>query len=372
MNRFAHLFSRIDRTNRTNEKVKALVDYFSDAPPQDAVWALYFLTEKRLSRPVTGRQLLVWASEASGYPRWLLEECYDRVGDFAETVSLLVEENENRLEMPLHAVVDERILPLADRDENAKRKLIIDTWKQLGRVDRLLYMKMITGGFRMGVARTLVIRALSEFCGVDKAILSHRLMGNWEPSEKDYERIISPDTEGDLAALPFPFYLAYPWEEGVESQYAVEDFRFEWKWDGIRCQILKRSGEVSLWSRGEEMITQQFPELVLAANTVPGDFVLDGEIVAWSDGRVRPFGDLQSRLGRKSVSTAILKSVPVAFVAYDLLELDSRDLRSQELEVRIHKLEAVVPDMKTGKSIFSGPRVGRTLLGGGSRLAAEG
>lgn len=342
MKRFAQLFSEIDRTNRTNEKVAALVNYFEEAKAEDAAWALYFLTEKRLARPVTGRQLLHWASEASGYPLWLLEECYDRVGDFAETVSLLIQADEDLLDLPLHTVIEHHIRPLAGLDEHGQRTLIIDTWKRLEPIERLLYMKLITGGFRMGVAKTLVIRALAEFCGVDKAILSHRLMGAWQPCEADFERIVSTDTEGDLAALPYPFYLAYPWEEKLRDAQRIEDWRIEWKWDGIRCQLLKRTGDVSLWSRGEEMITAQFPEIQQAAGLLPAGTVLDGEIVVWKDGKVRPFGELQNRLGRKRVTTAIMQALPVAFVAYDLLEREGRDIRDRMLDERMAALDTLV------------------------------
>ena len=342
MKRFAQLFTEIDRTNRTNEKVEALVRYFGDAPAEDAAWALFFLTEKRLKRPVTGRQLLQWASEASGYPEWLLAECYDRVGDFAETVALLIHAEEEPNNLPLHQMVSELILPLAEADEQARRQMIVDTWTRLPSQERLLYMKMITGGFRIGVAKTLVIRALAESSGVDKAILSHRLLGSWQPDAESYQRILSMDTKDDLDSLPYPFYLAYPWEEGSEEKFEVSNFRIEWKWDGIRCQLLKRKGEVSLWSRGEEMITHQFPELVQAAQVLPNGLVLDGEIVAWSDGQVRPFGDLQSRLGRKSVSAAMMRAVPVAFLAYDLLEMDGTDQRKSPLKDRAEQLETLM------------------------------
>jgi DNA ligase 1 len=355
--RFSQLFNEIDRTNRTNEKVLALVSYFQDASPEDAGWALYFLTEKRLSRPVTGRQLLTWASEASGYPQWLLEECYDRVGDFAETVSLLVREEGDPLQVPLHVMVLDHIQPLADMDQLAQRHLITQTWKRLDSVQRLLYMKMISGSFRMGVAKTLVIRALSQFCGVDKAILARRLMGSWQPSAQGFASIISSDTESDSLALPYPFYLAYPWEKSLLGARPVSEFRIEWKWDGIRCQLLKRRGEISLWSRGEEMVTTQFPEIVQAAATLPDGTVLDGEIVAWSEGRVRSFGDLQTRLGRKRVSTSLLRSIPVAFVAYDLLEIGEVDIRGKCLTERIFSLEGLISDDANLSRIFRIPEL---------------
>lgn len=339
MKRFTRLFTEIDRTNRTNEKVAALVNYFREAPAEDAAWSLYFLTEKRLKRPVSGRQLLQWASETSGYPQWLLEECYDRVGDFAETVALLIESEGPRNDLPLHKLVIEKILPLGDLEAGTRRQQIVETWTALESQERLLFMKMITGGFRMGVAKTLVIRALAESTGIDKAILAHRLLGAWQPDAESYRRIVSSDTAGDLDALPYPFYLAYPWEEKSTEKLEVSDFRVEWKWDGIRCQLLKRKGEVSLWSRGEEMITHQFPELIQAAQPLPDGLVLDGEIVAWSDGQVRPFGDLQSRLGRKRVSAAMMRAIPVAFIAYDLLEINGDDQREYPLKQRAARLE---------------------------------
>lgn len=371
MKRFSQLFSEIDRTNRTNEKVAALVSYFNEAKPADAVWALYFLTEKRLVRPVTGRQLLQWASEASGFDQWLLEECYDRVGDFAETVALLVSEGDEILDVSLSRMVEEYILPLADMGEPSKRNLIVDTWKRLGKTERLLFMKMITGGFRMGVARTLVVRALSESCGVDKAILSHRLMGSWQPDPEGFQRIVSTDTSDDLGALPYPFYLAYPWEPENEESFDVSAYRIEWKWDGIRSQLIKREGEVALWSRGEELITDQFPELVLAAASLPSGLVLDGEIVAWAQGEVMPFGELQSRLGRKRVGAALMRAIPVAFITYDLLEFEGVDLRTIELNKRIEKLSELIPPQQPGVRIFRVPELKASSWSGVSTWREE-
>ncbi len=363
MKRFSQLFSEIDRTNRTNEKVRALVNYFNEANPEDAAWALYFLTEKRLGRPVTGRQLLQWASESSGFDLWLLQECYDRVGDFAETVALLVNEGNDAIDLSLSLIVEELILPLREMEGSVKRNKIMDTWKRLGKTERLLYMKMITGGFRMGVARTLVIRALAESCGVDKAILSHRLMGAWQPDEDGFRRLVSEDTSDELGALPYPFYLAYPWEESSEDKLAVAEFRIEWKWDGIRCQLIKRRGKVALWSRGEELISEQFPELLLAAESLPDNLVLDGEIVAWSKGKVMPFGDLQSRLGRKRVGAALMQAVPVAFIAYDLLEFQAVDLRLEGLDNRARKLKGLIPFQNRGVRIFRVPELKVTNWG---------
>lgn len=357
MKRFSQLFSEIDRTNRTNEKVAALVSYFNEAEPTDAVWALYFLTEKRLSRPVTGRQLLQWASEASGFDQWLLEECYDRVGDFAETVALLVNTGDEILDVSLRCMVEEYILPLADMEESSKRNLIVETWRKLAKAERLLFMKMITGGFRMGVARTLVVRALAESCRVDKAILSHRLMGSWRPDAEGYQRIVSADTSDDWGALPYPFYLAYPWEPENEGSFDVSEYRIEWKWDGIRSQLIKREGEVAFWSRGEELITDQFPELVLATASLPSGLVLDGEIVAWSNGEIMPFGELQSRLGRKLVGAALIKAIPVAFITYDLLEWEGDDLRTLELDRRVEKLSKLIPLQQPGVRIFRVPEL---------------
>ncbi len=367
MKRFSQLFSEIDRTNRTNEKVAALVSYFNEAEAADAAWALYFLTEKRLSRPVTGRQLLQWASEASGFDPWLLEECYDRVGDFAETVALLVSEGDKILDEPLSRMVEEYILPLTDMGESSKRSIIVDTWMQLRKTERLLFMKMITGGFRMGVARTLVVRALAESCGVDKAILSHRLMGAWQPDAEGFQRIVSTNTSDDLGALPYPFYLAYPWEPEKEESFDVSEYRIEWKWDGIRSQLIKREGEVALWSRGEELITDQFPELLLAAASLPNGLVLDGEIVAWSGGEVMPFGELQSRLGRKRVGAALMQAIPVAFVTYDLLEVEGDDLRTVELDRRIKKLSELIPPQQLGARIFTVPELKASSWGNVSK-----
>jgi DNA ligase-1 len=343
MRAFAQLFTTLDQTTRTSEKVAALEGYFRAAPPEDAAWALWFLSGQRLKRVVKTAQLREWAAEAANLPLWMVEECYGVVGDLAETLALLLPPPTHVDPPSLSRLVRDRLQPLAGASPGTQRALLRRTWDELDPQQRFLWHKLITGGFRVGVSRGLLVRALANVAAVEPAVMTHRLMGAWQPTAKAFDQLISGEqSANDDAARPYPFYLASPLEGGVELLGDVGDWQCEWKWDGIRAQLIRRGGECVLWSRGEEILTESFPEIAEAAITLPDGTVLDGELLAWQGDAPLPFARLQRRLHRRVATTAVRREVPVVFMAYDLLEADGCDWRSKSLNLRRAELERVV------------------------------
>ena len=349
MKRFAQLFSALDRTNRTNEKVALLEGYFRETPPGDGVWALQFLCGRTLPRAVPTRSLWHWAAEAAQVPVWLLDECYHAVGDMAETIALVLPDSPPGPALSLSQIVEQRLVPLRNLPEHARHDLLQLTWRELNTMERLVWNKLITGDFRVGVARTLVIRALAAVAQVEPPIMAHRVMGPWAPTGPDFLRLIAPaDSPSTQIAQPYPFFLASPLETKIQPGQTpaalgkIEDWLAEWKWDGIRAQLIRRGGESLLWSRGDELVTDAFPEILEASQTLPEGTVLDGEILAWQGDGPLPFAKLQRRMGRKQVGSKIRSDFPIVFVAYDLLEFGAADFRAQPLEVRRKELENLI------------------------------
>ena len=355
---FTELYLRLDATTRTSEKVAALERYFKRAEPADAVWAIHFLMGRRLKRLVPIRELAGWASALAKIEPWLFEECYERVGDLAETVSLLVPPGRGGHPPSLQVLVEDSLQRLPSLDDREKRKSIESLWSRMEPAMIFVLGKMITGGFRVGVSKNLVIRALASQTGLDRATVAHRLMGTWEPTADFYHRLVSPEDPGDQVSRPYPFLLANPLQQPVENLGRFEDWQVEWKWDGIRAQLIKREDQIFIWSRGEEMITDQFPEVSSAAAALPGDLVLDGELVAWdaSEHRPLPFSQMQRRLGRKRLSRKLLDEVPVVMLVFDQLESSAADLRSRPLEERQELLKKYMKGAGN-RSIFLPPPV---------------
>lgn len=341
MKAFAELFDRLDRTTATNAKLAALVDYFRSAEPADAAWAVRFLTGKRLKRLVNTRELREWTAQATGLPGWLIEDSYEQVGDLAETMHLLLPQGTAAGNVPgLAELVETRIKPLKGLDDETRRDAVMALWQELDGIERFLFNKLLTGGFRVGVSRRLVTRALAEVAGVDSTLIAHRLMGRWQPTPGAFHALVAPASEADLdAATPYPFFLASPLQDQPASLGDPADWQAEWKWDGIRAQLIRRGGQTFIWSRGEELMTGRFPEIEVAAEALPDGVVLDGEILAWRDGQPLPFAVLQKRIGRKKPGATTLAKAPVAFLAYDCLEWDGEDVRQTPLAARLRYLD---------------------------------
>ena len=353
MIRFARLYDAIDRTTSTNAKVAAMVEYFREAPPEDAAWAVFFLTGRRLKRLVQYASINDWTLAATGIEQWLLEECYSVVGDGAETAALVLDQlppAPPSEDLPLSRWVEDRIVRLREMDAATQQRQMTTWWRDLDRLQRFLLLKLVTGEFRVGVSHTLVVRALSQAAGLPATTVAARLMGEWTPTPAWYVGVLSEARQDDDDSRPYPFYLAAPLDEPVESLGDPSDWQIEWKWDGIRAQLIKRRGAVHLWSRGEELITQRFPEVAAAASRLPDGTVLDGEILAFRDDRPLPFSALQQRIGRQKQVATLVRTVPVVFMAYDILEDGGVDVRSETQDARRARLEhrldelAALPD----------------------------
>lgn len=345
MQRFARLYDAIDRTTSTNAKVEAMAAYFRDAPPADAAWVVFFLTGRRLKRLVPSVAIRAWVLEATGLEAWLLDECYSVVGDGAETAALVLDQvaGTGADDTPLAAWLEERILPLRRLDAAEQQARVAGWWTSLDRLRRFLLLKILTGELRVGVSQTLVVRALAQAAGLDPTTIAARLMGDWTPDAAWYARLLAPGETGEDRSRPYPFFLASPLEGPVAALGDRADWIAEWKWDGIRAQLVRRAGAVHLWSRGEELITARFPEITAAASHLPDGTVLDGEVLAYRDGRPLPFPDLQQRIGRQKQIGQIMRAVPVVFMAYDLLEDGGIDIRERPLAERRGRLEACLP-----------------------------
>jgi DNA ligase 1 len=341
MKDFATLFTALDQTNKTNAKVAMLADYLKHAAPADRVWAIALFSHRRPRRTIQSGLLRQYAAEAAGIEDWLFEETYHVVGDLAETISLLLPEPETRVERTLadwiHNVRSWSVL-----DETTRKNEILDAWSSLDYKERFVFNKLLTGGFRMGISQKLMTRALSKAFDLDENMLAHRLMGNWDPALISFDKLVMTGSPLDDISKPYPFYLAYALDEETLKPEQLQDWQVEWKWDGIRAQLIKRNGEIFLWSRGEELITDQYPEFESIREMPPDNFVLDGELLVFKNSEIRPFQELQTRLGRKKVSSKMVGSFPVSFFAYDLLELEGEDIRSQALRVRRQELISLI------------------------------
>jgi len=340
MKDFIQLFNNLDSTTKTNAKVEALTNFFNNADNNDKLWAIALLSHRRPKRAITTTFLREWAAEKSGLPIWLFEESYHIVGDLAETISLILPAPEKVSDRSLSNWI-QALIDIKDKTESEKKAFILDSWDQLDRRGRFILNKLITGGFRVGVSQKLMVRALSKSIGVEENILSHRLMGNWDPQTITFDQLVLSESITDEDSKPYPFYLAYALEQELEDLGKPSGWQIEKKWDGIRGQLIIRNRAIYTWSRGEELVTDKYPEFERLLDFIPDGTVIDGEILAFSDGHPLPFGQLQKRIGRKSVSKNLLKSIPVVLVGYDLLECNGKDLRNEPLSFRRKKLEKI-------------------------------
>ncbi|MEP6989923.1 MAG: ATP-dependent DNA ligase [bacterium] len=350
MKRFAALHAEIDGTTSTNRKIDAMAQYFAQADAADAAWAVYFLSGGRPKRLIPVRRVATWAMEESHVPAWLFEECYHAVGDLAETIALLLPvaqtapTGSHDAPRSLHDWVEQRLLPLGTMSEPDQRLAVLDAWRQLVGTERYIWNKLITGSFRVGVSEQLVVRALARASGVEENVVAHRLSGHWSPTAESFASLVATDSSDADRSRPYPFYLAYALEGDIESHGDATDWQAEWKWDGIRAQVIRRDGATWIWTRGGDLATDRFPEIATAAAQLPDGTVIDGEIMPWKDEAPLPFAQLQRRIGRRKLGPKILADVPVVLIAYDLLEHAGRDIRTEPLSERRAALADLVAD----------------------------
>ncbi len=358
MKDFAALFTDLDQSTKTTSKINAMAQFFETAPETDRLWTIALFSGRRPKRAVNTTRLREWAAERAGLPLWLFEEAYPIVGDLAETIALILPPPDSVTDRGLtHWITTLRAM---SNDEEPQRKAKINTaWDELDPTQRFLFNKLLTGGFRIGVSQKLMTRALAKATGKPEAELAHRLMGNWSPETTDWHQLVEAEDASADASRPYPFYLAYGLEDAPEALGDPADWQAEWKWDGIRGQLILRDGQHFTWSRGEELMTDRFPELARAVDFIPDGTVLDGEILAWN-GAPMPFNALQKRIGRKTVPKKLLQEAPVILYAYDLLEWQGEDWRDRPLAERRAQLDALCDGLPADAPVLLSPQVAFT------------
>ncbi|HVJ38429.1 MAG TPA: ATP-dependent DNA ligase [Stenotrophomonas sp.] len=349
MKRFAALFRELDRSTGTGDKRAALVAYFRDAPPADAAWALYLLSGGKITsarqRIASTGELREWITATAGIADWLVADSYDHVGDLAETLALLLDDPPGTSEdVALSTWIEQRLLPVANAPVEVRRAVVEAAWRTLDFEQRLLFNKLLTGALRVGVSQRLVQQALAELSGLDIARIAQRMLGSWAPTPAFLADLLSPDELESDRQQPYPFFLASPLEGSHEALGDIAHWVLEWKWDGIRLQLIRRGEEVALWSRGEERLDGRFPEIERAAAALPPGTVIDGELLAWRIDQPQPlpFAALQTRIQRLRPGPKTLAEAPARVIAYDLLELAGEDLRERPLRERRALLEGVL------------------------------
>lgn len=343
MKAFADLVSALDSTNKTSLRMEAIDRFLVEADESDRLWFLALFTGKRPRRNVSTALMKQWAMEAAQIPEWLFRESYAAVGDLGETISLILPQPVAGTERSL-AEWMQLILELKEASEAEKKQFVLDAWHNLPHTERFIFNKLLGGSFRLGVSAQTLINALGRHYGIDASAVAHSIMGDWRMEDVTFDALIRGQYTDTQLSKPYPFCLAYALEKEPEELGDIAGWQAEYKWDGIRGQLIKRNGEVFIWSRGEELVTGQFPEISEALLQLDGDFVIDGELLAFRDGEVLHFSELQKRLNRKSLSRKILEEVPVGLFAYDLLERNGEDRREYPLEERRAMLEKLLGD----------------------------
>jgi DNA ligase 1 len=352
MKQFANLVQKLGVGSKTNVKLDALVEYFEQADERDSVWVIAIFSGRKPKRMISSADLISFSLEITGLPIWLFEECYHTVGDLAETLSLLIPEGKGAREgLPLNYFLNK--LTLLQKSEGPEKKnFILDSWKELTRNEMFVFNKLITGNFRIGVSQKMIVNALARSTKNDPSVIAHRITGNWDPMTFPFNELTSKKSELLDDSKPYPFYLAYPLDEDLKSLGSTDEWFAEWKWDGIRGEIIRRNSSLFVWSRGEELMTEKFPEFNPLQDLLPDGSVLDGEIICLSpsgsnsiDFSPLPFASLQTRIGRKTITRKNLEEAPVGFIAYDLLEYLGQDFREKpQLERRI-QLEKIIAEI---------------------------
>ena len=340
MKDFVTLINTIEITNKTNAKIQALIDYFKIAPEKDKLWVIALFAGKRPSRPVKSSLMKQWCMEIIDIPEWLFLESYSAVGDLGETLALLLPEPMHKIEKSLDDWMQE-IIVLKPKYEAEKKEYVLNAWSGLDMQERFIFNKLIGGSFRIGVSKKTLVNALAKYTDIDANQLMHSIMGNWNIDSISFDELLHGEHINYDNSKPYPFCLAYALEKELTDLGKPEDWQVEYKWDGIRGQIVKRNNEVFIWSRGEELVTSQFPEITTVINKMTDDFVIDGEILALKDNSVLLFNDLQKRLNRKNISNKLLEEVPIGFYVYDILEFNGEDVREHPMQKRRDYLEVL-------------------------------
>lgn len=354
MKRFSQLIQELELSNKTNDKIAALMSYFAEANEKDKPYVIAMFTGKRPKRPINTSLIKQWAIALSNIPDWLFSESYHSVGDLSETIALVLPPAKHQIDKPLNEWITE-LAQLYGKDDETKKAYILHAWDSLNTQERFIFNKLISGNFRIGVSNKMLVNAIAKQSGEDSNKIMHSIMGKWTPDQISYEQLTSGAHVNTDNSWPYPFCLAYALETEPENLGTTNDWQAEWKWDGIRGQIVKRNDELFIWSRGEELVTDQFPELHFLRDELPNGTVLDGEILSVKDGNVQSFSTLQQRLNRKTINKSQLNDAPIGFYTYDILEYDGNDIRSETLEKRRKLLVETINQLETKNIVVLSP-----------------
>ncbi len=352
---FADLVYELGTYTKTNDKLDALVRYFGNADAGDKVWMIALFSGRRPRRTISGSKLQEWCADLISLPLWLFEESYHTVGDLSETIALLIPDEltvPNKEPRSLSWYI-EKFQELAKSDDAAKKDFIVKSWLELDAKERFVFNKLLSSTFRVGVSQSMMVKALARTVNLETNIIAHRISGNWDPSSTSFEELLSEEAALTDKSKPYPFYLAYALEQDAALLGEPDEWQAEWKWDGIRGQIIQRSGLLFVWSRGEDLITDKFPEYKILAEKLPAGTVIDGEILPIKNGEVLNFNVLQTRIGRKNITRKQLDEAPAGIYAYDLLELDGNDIRHLSMQERRHLLTAIIADINLPQIMLS-------------------
>ncbi len=352
---FADLVSLLGTSTKTNDKLRALVNYFATADDKDKVWVIALFTGRKPKRVINTKLLAEWCVEIAGLPGWLFGESYHTVGDLAETIALLLPDPDNNSSVflhPLHFYI-EQFQKIENQDEAIKKKFVVESWSQMNHSQRFVFNKLITGAFRIGVSQKMMVNAIAKFTSLEPSVIAHRISGKWDPQTTHFNDLLTDTNGATDYSKPYPFYLAYALDNEPSDLGNTEEWQAEWKWDGIRGQLIKRNDELFVWSRGEELITEKFPEYQVLNALLPNGIVLDGEIIPSINKNPLPFSLLQTRIGRKNITKKNLQETPITFFAYDLLEYNYEDWRSRPLSERRGKLEEIIKTIESEVIILS-------------------
>ncbi len=346
---FSELVTFLGASTKTLEKQDALINYFSLADDKDKVWVIALFSGRRPRRLVNSSLLPQWCIEIRNIPGWLFSECYGSVGDMAETIALLLPEASEETKESSLSFYIEKLVSLDKQDESIKKEFITGCWHTMNKDERFVFNKLLTGNFRIGISQKQMVNALAKTVKLEPSVIAHRISGNWDPMTTLFNELLSEHATSIDFSKPYPFYLAYALEENPGTVGDANEWQAEWKWDGIRGEIIKRNNELFVWSRGEELVTDKYPEYAMLQQKLPEGIALDGEIISLTNANattneftILPFALLQTRIGRKNVTSKQLKESPVGFIAYDLLEFEGEDFRNRTLEERRNVLEKIV------------------------------
>ena len=342
MREFANLFYELEQTDSPNGQVELILRYLQSAPDEDKIWMLALFTGRKPKRITTTNVQREWAAEASGFPEWLVEECFNAVGDLPETISLLLPEAPEGIARSLSYWI-RYLSSLEGSSDEERKESVMHAWSQMSKKEIFVFNKIASSTMKIAVSQNILVKALSLYTGINSAVLMHRLMNKWNADEFSFNEFIGEgEEEIKNDSVPYPFFLASPLQEDTSSLGIPTEWLAEWKWDGIRVQVIKRSGELFIWSRGEELITDKLPEFKILKEILPDGTVIDAELLAYKDGKILPFNLLQNRVAKKNINGKIMSEVPAILFAFDLLENEGKDIREEALEKRRKQLENLV------------------------------